>query len=205
VAPDLLGCVVVHDSPDGLVAVRLTEVEAYLGEQDPGSHAFRGRTPRTAVMFGPPGYAYVYFSYGMHWCLNLVCAPDGTASAVLLRAGEVIEGEDLATRRRGGVRARDLARGPARLAQALGVNGDQNGADVAGGGPLRMRRAATGCDAHAARVVIAGPRTGVGGAGAVQPWRFHLPDEPTVSPYRAHQRRRPGNVVPAGGKEQSPG
>lgn len=196
VAPDLLGCVIEHEATDGLVAIRLTEVEAYLGEQDPGSHAFRGRTPRTAVMYGPPGHAYVYFSYGMHWCLNLVCAQEGTASAVLLRAGEVVEGTSLATSRRGGVRARDLARGPARLAQALGVAREQNGADVAGNGPLRVRPAAGASPGQ--RVVVAGPRTGVGGAGATQPWRFHLEAEHTVSPYRAHQPRRRGR-----GTEQS--
>ncbi len=100
VAPDLLGCVLEHETPDGTVAVRLTEVEAYDGETDPGSHAFRGRTPRNAVMFGPPGHVYVYFTYGMHWCMNLVCGPIGQASAVLLRAGEVVAGKDLAYGRR---------------------------------------------------------------------------------------------------------
>ena len=101
VAPALLGRLLVSDSPQGRVAVRLTEVEAYRGEGvDPGSHAYRGRTPRTGVMFGPPGHLYVYFSYGMHWCANVVCGPDGTASAVLLRAGEVVLGHDLARSRR---------------------------------------------------------------------------------------------------------
>ena len=92
VAPALLGCVIEHDTPDGLVAVALTEVEAYHGQADPASHAYRGQTARNAVMFGPPGHAYVYFTYGMHFCVNLVCLPEGTASAVLLRAGRVIEG-----------------------------------------------------------------------------------------------------------------
>ena len=107
VAPTLLGAVLVH----GDVAVRLTEVEAYAGPADPGSHAFRGRTPRTEVMFGPAGRAYVYFTYGMHWCMNVVTGPDGTASAVLLRAGEVVEGVELARERRNGARDRELARG----------------------------------------------------------------------------------------------
>jgi len=191
VAPDLLGCVVEHETADGLVGVRLTEVEAYLGEDDPGSHAYRGVTPRTRVMFGPPGHAYVYFSYGMHWCMNLVCEPAGSAAAVLLRAGEVVTGHELATARRGGAPARDLARGPARLTQALGVDRRQDGSDVVDGGcALRVRAAGS----PAARV-LTGPRTGVGGGGATQPWRFHLPGEPTVSPYRPHQprRRAPGS------------
>jgi DNA-3-methyladenine glycosylase len=106
VAPTLLGCVLEHETPDGLVAVVLTEVEAYMGAADPASHAYRGRTARNGVMFGPPGYAYVYFTYGMHFCVNLVCQPPGTASAVLLRAGRVIAGVELATARRAAGRDR---------------------------------------------------------------------------------------------------
>src|SRR5215468_8797614 len=102
VAPDLLGCVISHSTAAGLVAVMLVEVEAYAGEADPASHAFRGRSPRNAVMFGPPGHAYVYFTYGMHFCVNLVCEPAGRASAVLLRAGRVIDGVPLARARRSG-------------------------------------------------------------------------------------------------------
>src|SRR3954454_8714764 len=131
VAPDLLGRILVRTTPDGPIAVRLTEVEAYDGPNDPGSHAYRGRTARNAVMFGAPGHVYVYFTYGMHWCMNLVCGPAGRASAVLLRAGEVVEGVDLATRRRPTARtARELARGPARLTLALAVDGSQDGADA---------------------------------------------------------------------------
>lgn len=100
VAPDLLGCVLEHETAEGLVAVELTEVEAYAGETDPASHAYRGKTGRNAVMFGPPGHAYVYFTYGMYFCVNVVCMPEGMARAVLLRAGQVIKGESLAERRR---------------------------------------------------------------------------------------------------------
>ena len=95
VAPDLLGAHLSVTTPKGLVTVRLTEVEAYGGSDDPGSHAYRGRTARNATMFGPPGRLYVYFSYGMHWCANLVTGTDGNASAVLLRAGEVVAGSEV--------------------------------------------------------------------------------------------------------------
>ena len=187
VAPALLGAVLRHVGPSGPVSVRLTEVEAYAGQDDPGSHAFRGRTPRTAVMFGPPGRVYVYFTYGMHWCMNLVCGPEGQASAVLLRAGEVVEGAELAFSRRTTAKvARELARGPARLTVALGVDGSHDGADATdpgscltiAGGPL-----ATGSQ------VRTGPRVGVAG-GAERPWRFWLADESSVSAYRPAVPRR---------------
>ena len=189
VAQDLLGRVVRHRTPAGSVAVRLSEVEAYAGESDPGSHAFRGRTPRTEVMFGPAGYAYVYFSYGMHWCVNLVCGQEGSASAVLLRAGEVVEGVELARSRRAAARRDvDLARGPARLTQALAVTGEQNGVDVCAGGDLQVLTGAPVTE----RDVVWGPRVGVAGAGAATPWRASLPDDPTVSAYRVGGRRTPG-------------
>jgi DNA-3-methyladenine glycosylase len=187
VARELLGAVLVRRAPEGTVAIRLTEVEAYAGMSDPGSHAFRGQTARTAVMFGPPGHAYVYFTYGMHWCVNLVCDEVGTASAVLLRAGVVVRGLDLARQRRGDtVSDRDLARGPARLTKALGITGEQNGVDVVRGSSLRVLAGTPVADAD----IGTSPRTGVAGAGAVQPWRFHIVGEPTVSPYRPAVPRR---------------
>lgn len=191
VAPDLLGRVLLRETPQGPVALRLTEVEAYAGEADPGSHAFRGRTPRNAVMYGPPGHVYVYYTYGMWHCMNLVCGPTGTASAVLLRAGEIVAGADLArTRRPTAHHARDLARGPARLATALGVDRALDGSDACAphGGPFRLL---TG-EPAAPGTVRSGPRTGVGGAGAGHPWRFWIAGDPTVSPYRAHAPRRRG-------------
>lgn len=191
VAPALLGSVVEHRSPDGAVAVRLTEVEAYAGPGDPGSHARAGRTPRTAVMFGPPARLYVYFSYGMHWCVNIVCGPDGSASAVLLRAGEVVSGHTLARARRPAARVdRDLARGPARLASVLGVDGGLDGAPL--GGPRSSSAVRLRSWSEYRGQVRQGPRVGVsgpGGDGERHPWRFWLDGEPTVSAYRPGTRR----------------
>jgi DNA-3-methyladenine glycosylase len=212
VAPDLLGCVLAHETAEGLVAVVLAEVEAYAGEADPASHAFRGRTARNAVMYGPPGHAYVYFTYGMHFCVNLVCRPEGSASAVLLRAGTVIEGEDLARTRRtrpGGVRGdgsprekdvavvapRDLARGPARLCQALGIDRSLDGADVCvPGSPLRIRWPEAGTTDRSAKI-DSGPRVGIAQAAEV-PWRFWIEGESSVSAYRAYVPRKRKLVTP---------
>lgn len=193
-APALLGAVITVADSAGRVAIRLTEVEAYRGEKDPGSHAFRGRTARNASMFEAGGCIYVYFTYGMHHCVNIVCGPEGLSRAVLVRAGEVVEGIGLARRRRSAARVdRDLARGPARLCQALGLTRADNG--------LRLGRAGTriwlvppeaGREPDAA-LIRSGPRTGVagpGGDGEAYPWRFWLDGEPTVSPYRAAVTRR---------------
>jgi DNA-3-methyladenine glycosylase len=182
------------------VAVELVEVEAYTGETDPASHAFRGRTARNAVMFGEPGHAYVYFTYGMHFCVNLVCQPDGEAAAVLLRAGLVVAGQEQAARRRtserdgrgaamGDRQRQRLASGPARLCQALGIDRAQNGADVcAPAGLLRV----LGRVGEAAAVpvrVASGPRVGVREAADVA-WRFWIDGHPAVSAYRPHVPRR---------------
>jgi DNA-3-methyladenine glycosylase len=195
VGPDLLGCVLEHETEAGLVAVELTEVEAYMGASDPASHAYHGKTRRNAVMFGPPGHAYVYFTYGMHFCVNLVCLGNGSASAVLLRAGAVIGGEGLARARRtrGATRVmnRDLARGPARLCQALDIDRSLDGADVCvDGSPLRVRRpGARTTDRSEERKVASGPRVGISSAAEV-PWRFWLEGEPTVSVYRPYVPKR---------------
>jgi len=227
VAPDLLGCVLEHETADGLVAVELTEVEAYAGRSDPASHAYRGRTRRNAVMFGPPGHAYVYFTYGMHFCVNMVCLGEqGSASAVLLRAGAIIAGEDLARARRtrgpvpegpvsegpvsegrARIAPRDLARGPARLCQALAIDRALDGADACvAESPLRMLSGA-GNPARSAvlargdappgtpRRIVTGPRVGVSSAAEI-PWRFWYDGDPTVSVYRPHVPRRPKLVTP---------
>lgn len=176
VAPLLLGATLTHAG----VTVRLTEVEAYDGANDPASHAYRGMTPRNGVMFGPAGHLYVYFSYGMHWCANVVCGEDGRASAVLLRAGEVVDGLELARARRGErVTDRSLARGPACLTQALGIGREQDGLS------LRDHLSWSEPPTEFSR----GPRVGISVAHDV-PWRFWLPGEPTVSAYKRSPRVR---------------
>ena len=192
VAPQLLGA---HVRAGG-VTVRLTEVEAYAGTRDPGSHAFRGPTPRTEVMFGPAAHLYVYFSYGMHWCCNVVCGPDGEAAAVLLRAGEVVDGMPHARARRDAGRTRphperDLARGPARLTATLGLGREHDGLDLLSpDAPVSLHLPATVPEGR----VRQGPRVGVSGPGGdadAYPWRFWLDGEPSVSTYRPGVARRP--------------
>lgn len=172
VAPRLLGATFHHAG----VAVRLTEVEAYDGPNDPGSHAYRGRTPRNDVMFGPPGFLYVYFTYGMHHCANVVVGPEGVPSAVLLRAGEVLEGRDLAEERRG--TSRNLARGPANLCDALDLDLAHNRLDLSG--HLVLGEPVTD--------VSTGPRVGLRLAHD-RPWRFWVTGDPTVSTYRPAKAR----------------
>ncbi|MDF2145887.1 DNA-3-methyladenine glycosylase [Knoellia sp. p5-6-4] len=187
VAPALLGATITHAG----VTVRLTEVEAYAGEQDPGSHAFRGPTPRTEVMFGRAGHLYVYFTYGMHWCANVVTGTEGEASAVLLRAGEVVDGHAVAAVRRAGIAQRDWARGPARLASTLGLRGEQTGLDACD--PDRPVAFHAPPEHVPASRIRTGPRVGVAGNGGDAeryPWRFWLDGEPTVSVYRPAKPRR---------------
>ena len=186
-APRLLGAVVVSRIGAGEVAIRLTEVEAYEGVDDPASHAFRGRTPRNAVMFGPPGHLYVYFTYGMHWCANVVCGPVGRASAILLRAGAVVRGASLAVQRRPTARGpADLARGPARLAACLGLTREHNGVDLcAEESPVQLES----MPGRASRLLVSGRRVGIV-AATEHPWRFWLSADPTVSTYRPGGRSR---------------
>jgi DNA-3-methyladenine glycosylase len=185
----LLGCTLEADTPDGPVAVRLVEVEAYRGADDPASHSFRGRTPRNAVMFGPPGYLYVYFVYGMHFCANVTCLPDGEPAAVLLRAGEVVSDVGAALARRPTARRpEELARGPARLAALLGLGRDDTGLDVTD--PASRVRLYAG-DPVDPRLVRSGPRVGVAAAHET-PWRFWLDGSPAVSTYRPGRGATPG-------------
>ena len=187
----MLGCWLVCDRPEGTVALRLTEVEAYSGSGiDPAAHSHRGPTPRAAIMFGPPGRLYVYFSYGVHWCANVVIGPEGDGEAVLLRAGEIVLGEELARSRRPAARsARDLAGGPARLTQALGIGRDDLGTDLlSADSAIRLHRG------PAPAAISSGPRVGISLAADL-PWRFWETDAPSVSVFRAGGkpgRRRAG-------------
>lgn len=198
VAPQLLGAKLTlfgyaGDQYEGLpVTLRITEVEAYhgvgtSGPYDAGSHARDRKTDRNASMFGPPGHAYVYFSYGMHFAINMVCSPEGTASGVLIRAGEITEGADLARARREAGRSskpislQHLARGPGNVASALGINRPtHDGADL-----FKMPFNLQSRDEVPARIAT-GPRVGVSGeaGGATFPWRFWIDGDPTVSQYR---------------------
>jgi DNA-3-methyladenine glycosylase len=169
VAPELLGKLLVAEAPDGSrLAARLNEVEAYGGGDDPASHAFRGRTARNAPMFERPATLYVYFTYGMHWCMNAVCGPRGTASAVLLRGGIAVEGIEWFRARRGHRPDRLLLSGPARLAQAFAIDGAANGTDLLDG-PLRIVDdgvAAPACPVTTPRIGLAA------GKGDEIAWRF---------------------------------
>lgn len=195
VAHGLLGAILVSRSPEGVVALRVTETEAYHGSQDPGSHAYRGRSARNEVMFREGGHLYVYRHLGLHTCMNLVTGQAGEASAVLLRAGEVVVGQDLAHTRRtaaGVVRTPvQLASGPARLTVALAVTMDDAGADLLDPAS-RLRLFVPGVPVQ---TYASGPRVGVGGAGAGPgfDWRRWLPGDPTVSAFRPGVTRRRGN------------
>ena len=178
-APLLLNKVLVRGEPGGIrLAARLVEVEAYRGSADPGSHAYRGETPRTTTMFGPPGHLYVYFTYGMHWCANVVATKDGDAAAVLLRAAAPVEGiEVMRSRRPKARRDRDLLAGPARLCQAFALTGADNGADLVRG-TVRI------VDDGVPPPTTPGVSTRVGlaaGRGDDHPWRFFVPGDPNVS------------------------
>jgi len=174
VAPRLLNKVLVHGSRSG----RIVEVEAYHGANDAASHAFRGPTPRTAVMFGPAGFLYVYFTYGMHWCANVVCGPEGEAAAVLIRALSPLAGRAAMRRARPAARSeRDLCNGPAKLCQALGITGSLNGADLlAERGAVRLLDDGTPPPRRPGR----GTRIGIKEA-TEKPWRFWVPGDAHVS------------------------
>ena len=183
VARDLIGCLFVRNVPGGSrMSLRIVETEAYRGRIDPGSHGYRGVTPRTEVMYGPPGHLYVYFTYGMHWCANVVCGLDGECEAVLLRAGEPVEGEEGMFVNRPGIKDRRLlASGPARMAQALGIDKRHNGTTLLRGGDFFC------AEDEGTEVLRAGPiarttRIGLAaGRGDDIPWRFVVRGHPHAS------------------------
>lgn len=193
VAPRLLGGVLRTVVEGATVAVRLSEVEAYHGRDtgpvpDPGSHARMGRTARNATMWGEPGHLYVYLSHGIHSCVNVVCGPEGVAGGILLRGGQVIEGTDAAFARRPAAGSpRDLARGPGRLGDAVGLRHPvHDGIDAVAGTPLAGAVATLWLRVEPADEVSSGPRVGVAGVAGTDafPWRFWLPGDPTVSAFR---------------------
>jgi DNA-3-methyladenine glycosylase len=173
VAPELLGCLLIHDTSAGRIAGRIVEVEAYLGPQDLAAHSSRGETPRNAVMFGRPGHLYVYLVYGMHHCANVVCGPGAKPEAVLLRAVELTDGEELARARRGDVPRARLAAGPGNLASAFGIDRQLNGADLLTG-PVRISLGPR------PEAIDRGPRIGVDYAGdwTDRPLRYLIRDDP---------------------------
>lgn len=187
VARDMIGCVLVHDAPDGLVAGRIVETEAY-GTDDPGSHSASGPTPRNAPMFEAPGRAYVYFTYGMHWCLNAVTDRMGVPGAVLIRAAEPLDGIALMSARRASgpkspsrkLAGRDLARGPARLTQAFGVGPHHNRADLTRP-PLYVAMG----ERYPDEIIVTSPRIGLGARQDGRRWRYALKGSPYVSSPRA--------------------
>ncbi|HBS09093.1 MAG TPA: DNA-3-methyladenine glycosylase [Microbacterium sp.] len=196
VAPTLLGAHLVVEVGGERVVARLTEVEAYHGAgtgdvPDPGSHARSGRSPRNATMWGEPGHLYVYLSHGIHSCVNVVCAPAGVAGGVLLRAAEIVEGTEIATRRRFAARepgpVRDLARGPGRLGQCLGLrHAEHDGVDAVTGAEQSGAVALLLLREQPVTSVATGPRVGVAGVAGTDayPWRFWIPGDPTVSAFR---------------------
>lgn len=190
VAESLVGHTLYRDGPDGLVAGRLVEVEAYCGPRDPNSHAFR-RTPRSAIMYGPPGVLYVYLTYGMHHCSNIVCEADGTAGAVLMRAVQPLEGLDQMAGRRGVANPKLLAKGPGRLCQAFGLTRENNGTDLATGDVW------VGVERRLEGPVRSSYRIGVD-ASTDFPWRFYEPGPWTSGVKNPRVPEGPGLDVPIG-------
>jgi DNA-3-methyladenine glycosylase len=212
VGPDLLGRLLVRIVPGVVLMARIVEAEAYQ-EDDPASHSFRGLTARTAVMFGPPGHLYVYFSYGNHWCMNVVTGRTGEGSAVLLRAAEPLEGLTWMHRARRVERVRDLCSGPGKLTQAFGVSKEQNGWDLVSGRDLYVS-AGEGVPATS---IDAGPRVGISVA-VDKPWRFAEKGSRFVSRWSAGstapresstgtatEKRRPRAKATASGREKAAG
>ena len=201
VARDLLGKVIVREMEGRRLSVKIVETEAYVGPQDKACHASRGMTPRNQVMFGEPGHAYIYFIYGMYYCLNLVTEKVGYPAAVLIRAGEPVEGEDvMRTLRKKAKNREDLTSGPGKLCQAMGIGRDLNGADVCRRGPLYLEDAA-----GESFEIVSSKRIGVDYAGEYKdkPYRFYIKDNPGVSitdekaqKLKSYPKKRPKSSSP---------
>lgn len=170
-ARDLLGCILIHEAEEGMAAGVIVETEAY-HQEDPASHSYSGRTPRTEVMFGPPGRAYIYFTYGMHHCFNVVCGQEGRGEAVLIRALEPVEGIELMQRRRKRDEVADLCSGPAKLVEALGISKEQNGCALAGDLRIELGEAVKG--------VVVTRRVGISKA-IDEPLRFYVEGNEFIS------------------------
>ena len=174
VAPDLLGKYIVYESPDGVLSARIVEVEAYIGTDDPACHAARGRTERNAVMFGPPGYSYIYFIYGMYHCLNFVTEPEDRPAAVLLRAAEPVDGIELMQQRSSNSKLHELLNGPGKFCRAFGLGRGQNGIDLTGGELyLEDRQEEVANMGQSCRIGIS--------VGKDLPWRFYDRESKSVS------------------------
>ena len=177
-APELLGTLLVHDADDGdRRAGRIVEVEAYCGADDPAAHTYRGETPRNRTMFGPAGLLYVYFSYGVHWCANVVCGDEGDGVAVLVRALAPVDGVEAMYASRGAAarRDRDLCSGPGKLAQAMGLTGDHDGTDLVTDDRLRVLD-----DGVVVGDIVQTTRVGISVA-VDEPWRWYVAGDPNVS------------------------
>ena len=194
VARALLGAVLVHDAPEGRTAGRIVETEAYLWG-DPACHAYRRKTARNAVMFGPPGHAYVYQIYGMHHCVNIVTAPEGVGEAVLVRALEPLEGIELMQRRRGLDKLTDLCKGPGRLVQAMGITRAMNGSSLVSG-PISIWSPDTAPIFSKKSSIVVTTRIGIT-QGADLPYRFHLPDNRFVSFPADRRKSFPAGATPS--------
>ncbi|HUP26655.1 MAG TPA: DNA-3-methyladenine glycosylase [Candidatus Limnocylindrales bacterium] len=183
-APALLGWLFVHNTPDGVTAGYIVESEAYMAT-DAASHSFRGKTARTEIMFGPAGHLYVYFTYGMHYCVNIVTGPAGRGEAVLIRALQPVSGLDLMRRRRGDVPDKQLTSGPARLTKAMGINKTHNGTSLINGDAFQL------LPGIKPERIIQTTRIGISRA-TTKPWRFYIADNPYVSRYS----KLPGSSQP---------
>jgi len=183
-APRLLGCYLTRQTAAGLIKVKIVETEAY-HQTDPASHSFRGLTPRTAPMFQSGGHLYIYFTYGMHYAINIVTGSKGIGEGVLIRAAEPVQGVEIMRRNRGIADIKNLANGPGKLAQALGITDNKLSGEILGKSSVSLEQG----EKVKKTDIVAGPRVGISRA-VEQPWRFYIKANHFVS--KAAVRSRPG-------------